>query len=145
AGELTGVSARNSTDLAFANSSALPPAQLLDLALPGFFGNPKTPPYYYWGADFFEEFTAYTGLLPLLAIPLMFRWSQDKKWYFVGLIALGLVISVGLEGTLMPFLWEWVPGATTFRVPARGLYFVMIGMAGLTAPPVSPLYARQPP
>ncbi len=133
AAELSGLSSRNSADLTFANSFALPPAQFIGLALPTLFGNPKVPPYYYWGADFFQEFMAYAGLLPLLAIPLIFRWPRREHWYFLGLVALGLVMSVGLAGGLMPVLWRWVPGFTSFRTPGRSLYFVMVGVAGLTA------------
>jgi len=141
AAELTQVSARLDSDLTFANSFALPPAQFISLALPGFFGNPKVGPYYYYGADFFEEFTAYAGLLPLLAIPLIFRWRRNEGWYFLGLVALGVVMSVGLDGALMPILWRWVPGFTSFRTPGRALYFVMIGMAGATALLVTALQA----
>src|SRR5579859_7068463 len=130
--QLTGLSARNSTDLAFANSYALPPVQLLDLAFPYLFGSPRGTPFY-WGAEFFEEYTAYVGLLPLLAVPLALRWKKAENWYFLGLIAFGLVLSIGVEGALMPILVWWVPGYSAFRVPARGLIFVVIGAAGLTA------------
>jgi hypothetical protein len=141
AAELAQVSARSSSDLSFANSFALPPAQFLMLAFPNFFGNPKVPPYYYYGADFFEEFLAYAGMLPLVAIPLLFRWRKTVNWYFLGLVALGCVMAVGLDGALMPMLWRWVPGFTLFRTPGRSLYFVMIGMAGATAMLVTALQA----
>src|SRR5664279_4398468 len=102
--ELAGLSERGSTDLTFANTYALQPAQMIDLAFPGFFGNPKVPPYFYWGPDFYQEYAAYAGLLPLLAIPLVFRWRRRENWYFIGLFVLGLLLSLGLEGTLMPIL-----------------------------------------
>ncbi|MEP7284946.1 MAG: YfhO family protein, partial [Chloroflexota bacterium] len=137
--ELTGVSARTGNDLDFANSFALPTAQYISLALPGFFGTPKAEPYHYWGGDFYWEILAYAGLLPLLAIPMAFRLRQRDVWYFMGLIALGLVLSVGIEGALMPLLFRWVPGFGLFRVPARGLLFAVIGMAGLTGMLVSAL------
>ena len=143
AAELTSLSARSDTDLSFANSFALPPAQFISLALPDFFGNPKVPPYYYWGSDFYEEFTAYAGVLPLLAvllaIPIALRQRHHASWLFLGLIAFGLAMSVGLEGAVMPILWRWIPDFTSFRAPGRGLYFVVIGMAGLTALLVSTL------
>lgn len=148
AAELTLVSARSGFDLSFANSFALPPAQLISLALPGFFGNPKVPPYFYWGADFFEEFTAYVGLLPLIALPVALRWRAAGAfrhlWFFLGMIGLGLVISVGLDGALMPVLWRWLPGFTAFRTPARGLYFVLLGLSGLTATFVTALGREHP-
>ncbi len=145
AGELSRHATRSANDLAFANTYALPPAQFLSaLALPDLFGNPKTPPSYYWGADFYEEFTAYAGLLPLLAIPLIFRWLRREAWFFLGLIGLGLVLSVGVEGALMPLLVRWIPGFGFFRVPARGLLLVVMGMAGLTALLVTALQTSTP-
>src|SRR5579864_4673292 len=106
AAELTSLSERSDTDLSFDNSYELPPAQFISLALPDFFGNPKVPPYYYWGPNFYEEFTAYAGLLPLLAvllaIPVVLRQRGHISWYFLGLIALGMLMSVGLSGAVMP-------------------------------------------
>ncbi len=139
AAELTAVSSRSGADLAFANTFALPPAQFLGLALPGFFGNPKVGPYYYWGADFYEELNAYAGLLPLLAIALAFRWRGRDRWYFIALVALGLVLSVGIDGALLPILVRWVPGFGLFRTPGRALFFVMLGTALLTAQLVTSL------
>lgn len=133
AAELARLSVREGSGLAFAASYALPPANLLTLAVPGLFGWPQVEPYYYWGELFFEEHTAYAGLLPLLAIPLAFRWARRESAYFLALIAFGAVYSVGIEGGLMPVLAHWIPGWTSFRVPARGLFLVVIGLAGLTA------------
>ncbi len=48
AAELTRVSQRSETGLAFANTYALPPAQYLDLALPFLFGSPRGTPFYCW-------------------------------------------------------------------------------------------------
>ncbi len=142
--ELTGLSARTDANLAFSNTFALPPAQYISLALPGFFGNPKNGPYYYWGADFYQEFMAYAGLLPLLAIPLALRWRRREAWYFLGLIALGLVLSVGLDGALLPVLVRWAPGFGLFRTPGRSLFFVMLGMSGLTALLITSLQTSDP-
>ncbi|MBN1678890.1 MAG: YfhO family protein [Anaerolineae bacterium] len=143
--ELASLAERNSNDLAFANMHALPPAQLLSaLVLPDLYGSPEQEPYYYWGGDFYEEFNAYAGLLPLIAIPLAFRWQKRHRWYFIGLIAFGLVMSVGVEGALMPLLVRWVPGFGFFRVPARALQFVMMGMAGLLALLVTALQESTP-
>jgi hypothetical protein len=145
AAELTSVSARSSSDLAFANAFALPPAQFASaFALPGFFGDPKVGPYHYWGMDFIEEFVVYAGLLPLLAIPLAIRWRWRDRWYFIGLLALGVVLSVGADGALMPILVRWVPGFGSFRAPGRALFLAMVALAGLTAQLVTALQASTP-
>ncbi|MEZ4668647.1 MAG: YfhO family protein [Anaerolineae bacterium] len=131
--EFTRLSVRESTDLNFINSFALPPAQFLGLALPGLFGNPTQSPVHYWGADFYEEFAAYAGLLPLLALPLAFRNFRRQHAYFVGLVAFGLVMSIGLEGALLPVLVRWLPGFSFFRSPGRALFFVVLGLSGLSS------------
>lgn len=133
--ELAKSSVRSGTGTTFANTFAMPAPQLLSFALPGLFGDPKAPPSYthYWGADFYEEFNAYAGLLPLLAIPLAFRWLRRDNWYFMALVVLGLVMSIGLEGALMPLFWNWIPGFTSFRGPSHSLILMVIGLAGLTA------------
>jgi len=131
--ELSNLSQRSDTDISFANSYVLPPAQMITLVVPGFFGNPITPPNYYWGANYYEEYNAYAGLLPLIAIPLAFRWRRRENGFFLALIAFGIVGSLGLEGALMPIIWRWLPILQSFRGPSHALLFVVIGMAGLTA------------
>ncbi|MEL7674008.1 MAG: YfhO family protein [Chloroflexota bacterium] len=143
AAELGRLSVREGAGLDFANLYALPSANLLTLLAPGLFGSPQTGPYFYWGADFVEEYTAYAGLLPLLAIPLAFRWARRENAYFLALVAFGVVYAVGIEGAIMPVVVQWVPGAASFRVPARALLLVVIGLAGLTALLITHLQ-RQP-
>ncbi len=142
--ELTRLSVRDSNDLEFINSFALPPAQFLGLALPGLFGNPNQAPTYYWGRDFYEEFSAYVGLLPLLALPLAFRRMRREHVYFIGLIVLGVLMSVGLQGAILPVLVRWLPGFSFFRAPGRALFFVMFGLAGLQALHISQLQESTP-
>ncbi len=137
--ELTQLSVRDANDLEFINSFALPPAQFLALALPGLFGNPNQAPTYYWGRDFYEEFSAYAGLLPLLALPLAFRRMRKEHAFFIGLIVLGVLMSVGLQGTMLPVVVRWIPGFSFFRAPGRALFFVMFGLSGLLALLVSTL------
>ncbi len=132
AAELTTRSARSSTDEKFTNMYAMPPADYLILAVPNLFGNPKALGNYWGGAEF-EEYTAYVGLLPLLVLALALRWNREDTAYWIGLAALGLVLSVGLDGGLMALLWRWVPGFTFFRVPARALLLTVMAVAGLTA------------
>ncbi len=137
--ELTRLSVRDNNDLEFINTFALPPAQFLALALPGLFGNPNQAPTFYWGRDFYEEFSAYVGLLPLLALPLAFRRMRKEHAFFIGLIVLGVLMSVGLQGAMLPVVVRWIPGFSFFRAPGRALFFVMFGLSGLLALLVSQL------
>jgi len=132
AAELTTRSARSSTDESFNDMYALPPANYLTLAVPNLFGNPKALGNF-WGTPEFEEYLAYVGLLPLLALALALRWNREDTAYWIGLAALGLVLAVGLDGGLMALLWRWVPGFTFFRVPARSLLLTVVAASGLTA------------
>ena len=143
AAELSQFATRSAGDFDFAMQYELPPVQVISaLALPDLFGHPYVEPSLYWGDLFFEEDTAYAGLLPLLAIPLILRFLRREAWYFLGLIALGLVLSLGLEGVLLPLLARWVPGFGFFRVPARNLLLVVIGLSGLTALLITELQTR---
>jgi hypothetical protein len=143
AAELSQLAVRKANDLDFAMQYALPPAQIVSaLAVPDLFGHPHVEPSLYWGDYFFEEDTAYAGLLPLLALPLIFRCLRREAWYFLGLIALGLVLSLGVEGALLPILVRWVPGFGFFRVPARNLLLVVVGLSGVTALLITELQTR---
>lgn len=131
--ELTNLSVRSDTDLTFNDKFALPPAQLLSLAVPQLFGEPKAVPQPYWGADFYQELSAYAGLLPLLAILISFRARRRENWLFLSFIGLGVFLALGLHGGLLPLLVRWIPGFSLFRSAGRSLFFAMFGMAGLTA------------
>jgi hypothetical protein len=131
--ELTLQSVREAADTQFFNAFALPPAQLLTLLVGGFFGLPTVEPVRYWGADFYEEMAAYAGVLPLLAV-MWAAWKLPRVGrYFLALMVVGVVLSLGLQGVLLPLLVRWIPGFALFRAPGRSLYFVVLGMSGLLA------------
>jgi hypothetical protein len=142
--ELTQYSTRSATDIEFVNNFALPSEQLTTLALPLLYGNPRVEPSYYWGADTFEETSAYAGLLPLLALALMFRLRSRHVVFWAGLAALGVVLALGVEGVLFGLLVRWVPGFSLFRAPGRFLFFVTVGLAGLSGLLISHLQRATP-
>ncbi len=120
--------------LAFSNSYALPGGQLVTLLFPNMFGYPNLPDQGYWGLPFYEETTAYVGLAPLIAILLAFRLSRRRAAILLALFAaVGLVVSLGIDGGLFPILYWLLPGYSIFRVPSRALYFVVVAAAGLSA------------
>jgi len=127
--QLTLNSVRGETDINFVNAFALLPAQLPTLALPYLYGNPHTPPSFYWGTITFEEMTAYAGLLPLVALLLLPRLGDQRVALPLGLIAMGLALSLGVDGILFGLLVRWVPGFSLFRAPGRFLFFVTLGLA----------------
>ncbi len=129
--------------LGFSASYALPAGQLITLIFPNFFGTPQLPDEGYWGLPFYEETTAYFGILPLLAILLVSRYRQRKAAILLVIfVVVGTVVSLGIDGGLFPTLYWLLPGYNIFRVPSRALYFVVVGGAGLTALLISELEIR---
>ncbi|MBI5930071.1 MAG: YfhO family protein [Chloroflexi bacterium] len=118
--------------LAFANQHAVPLAQLFGLVVPDWFGEPNGDPIY-WGKPFYEEMTAYVGILPLLCLALLWRTRRREIWFFAALTLLGLILSLGKDGILYRVLYELLPPARDFRAPGRFLFLASIGLAGIMA------------
>lgn len=117
--------------LTFSNSFPLPAGQLLTLVIPNLFGHPRLADHGYWGLPFYEELTAYLGILPLVAI---FRTrTRPISVLLAALAALGVIVSLGTDGGLFTLLYRVLPGYSLFRVPPRMLLFTVIGGAGLMA------------
>lgn len=69
----------------------------------------------------------------MLTLPLVFRRIRKEHTFFIGLVVLGVMMSVGLQGAMLPVLARWLPGFSFFRAPGRALFFVMFGLSGLLA------------
>jgi len=145
-GEFTLHTTRNqSASLAFSNSFAMPGGQLITLAFPNMFGNPNLPDQGYWGLPFYEETTAYFGILPLVVVFLAHRIRRrDNATLLVILAALGLVISLGIDGGVFSTLYWLLPGYSLFRVPSKTFYLLSVGIAGLAALVISELQQIEP-
>jgi hypothetical protein len=118
----------SAASLGFSNSYSIPAGQVLTLAFPNLFGEPNNG---YWGVPFYEELTAYVGLLPLIALFVVRR--RTATILLTIFVIVGLVVSLGIEGGLFSILYDVLPGYSLFRVPSRALYFVTVGGAGLAA------------
>ncbi|RPI99044.1 MAG: hypothetical protein EHM39_07210, partial [Chloroflexi bacterium] len=118
-------------NLTFSNSFPMPAGQILTLVIPNLFGHPRLEDHGYWGLPFYEELTAYLGIVPLVAI---FRTRTRPVSVLLALmVVLGIVISLGIDGGLFTLLYRLLPGYSLFRVPPRMLLFTVVGGAGLTA------------
>jgi hypothetical protein len=118
-------------NLTFSNSFPMPAGQILTLVIPNLFGHPRLADHGYWGLPFYEELTAYLGIVPLVAI---FRTRpRPISILLVLMVVLGIVISLGVDGGLFTLLYHLLPGYNLFRVPPRMLLFTVVGGAGLTA------------
>ena len=115
-------------------SKALPPWQLLAIALPfafgGFWSGGSLPvPYFGLGSP--AEYTGYVGLLPLaLTIAAPFVLSgyrrEARLWFVITLIAALLCLGAA---TPVGALFFYAPGYASFRVPARHLFVVSLCLA----------------
>ena len=118
-------------------SKALPPWQLLGIALPFAFGgfwSDGTMPVPYFGLGGPAENTGYVGLLPLaLALAAPFVLSAYRRearlWFALTIVAVLLCL-----GPMTPVgtLFFYAPGYASFRVPARHLFVVSLCLSVLS-------------
>lgn len=109
---------------------SLPPAQLIGLLVPGFFGR---GPQNAWGPWDRVE-VGYLGILPLLLAGLALILRKDTLTRFLGLLALlGLGLALGGYAILHGWLYEFVPGFGQLRAPARFILVMDFALATLAA------------
>ena len=105
---------------------ALPPANLLTLFDPGFYGNPTRGTY--WGVDLnggtgaYIENACYVGVLPLLLAlsGLSLTWRRSSVTRFFGIAAL-VVLLLALGTPLNALLFFGIPGFSQTGSPGRVL------------------------
>ncbi len=109
---------------------SLPPAQLIGLLVPGFFGR---GPQDAWGPWSRVE-VGYIGVLPLLLALLALILRRDAPTRFFGAFALiGLALALGGYAILHGWLYQWAPGFGQLRAPARFIVLLDFGIAALAA------------
>ncbi len=132
-------------DYDFAMTNSLWPWRLITFVAPDFFGNPGWGTY--WGYGTYWEDAGYVGLLPLLlAVGLVSRVVFRRKgageqgagksglvdfWALSAIIA--LVLALGQNTPIFPFLFRHVPTFDLFQAPARWLAVVTIALAALAS------------
>ncbi|MCS6964200.1 MAG: YfhO family protein [Thermoflexus sp.] len=77
-------------------------------------------------APAFTEFTAYVGVLGLLALAAGIR-QTDRRWAVIA--GAGLLLALGAYNPIYPLLLELFPPLRAFRVPARWLALWAFGAA----------------
>jgi hypothetical protein len=109
---------------------SLPPAQLIGLLVPGFFGR---GPQQAWGPWPRVE-VGYLGVFPLLLALLALVLRRDALTRFLGGFALiGLALALGGFAILHGWLYEWAPGFGQLRAPVRFIVLFDFGVAVLAA------------
>ena len=117
----------------FASNYSLPPAHLITLLIPDYFGEPIRAGY--WSVPLFEELIYYVGVLPMVALVLAIRKPDRRTWFYILLILAGLWIALGRYTFLYRLLFDWIPVFRLVRAPARAALlftFAASALLGLT-------------
>ncbi len=113
------------------------PWRLISLFAPDFFGNPGNGNY--WGYASFWEDAAYIGLVPILLALSTFTGLLRKKkkdqllnqfsplntflWCCAGA---GLLLALGKNTPIFPFLYRYVPSFDMFQAPSRFMIWFVL-------------------
>jgi hypothetical protein len=116
-------------DYQFATEYSLPPAHLITLAVPEFFGEPIRTGY--WSVPTFEELTYYAGMLVFLGIVLALRKPTRLSWFFIILMVFGLALALGRYGVLYPLAYKYLPPFRLVRAPGRATFLFLFAAAAL--------------
>ncbi len=127
-----------SLDPAFAMNYSFWPWRLLGLFAPDLFGNPARGTY--WGYGNYWEDAIYIGILPVL-------WAFSGLWrsfrkrtphaslgkFLGGVVLVSILLALGKNTPLFPFLFRHVPTFDLFQAPARWNLLTTFGLALLAA------------
>jgi len=124
----------------FAMNYSFWPWRLVTLFSPDFFGNPADGNF--WGYGNYWEDCGYVGLLPLiLGLAAIVIWVRRRAKgrsralsqvpFFAALCIVALILAMGENLPIYPFIWRYVPGFGLFQAPSRFLYWYTFGMAVL--------------
>lgn len=126
-------------DYDLAMTYSLWPWRLITFAAPDFFGHPARGDY--WGYATYWEDAGYVGLLPLLlaiwAVCQRKRREEKRRtgqvWFWAAGATVGLLLALGQNTPVFPFLFRHVPGFNLFQAPARWLAVTTVALAALAA------------
>ena len=118
-------------DYEFSTDYSLPPAHLVTLLVPEFFGEPLRTGY--WSVPTFEELTYYAGLVAVLGIVLALRRPTRLTWFYLALIVFGLWLAMGRYGILYEFAYSLLPPFRLVRAPGRAAFLYLFAVSALLA------------
>ena len=158
----------NAADYVFVMTYSLSPWRLLTLFMPDVLGNPARGQFYGYG-NYWED-ALYVGVLPLL-LAAWAMWRAFRAWlrrrrrgaaqtlpaeggpasprwlilFLALMLPVTLVLALGRNTPVFPFLYAHVPTFNLFQAPARMLVwleFALALLAGAGAGQVGPLTER---
>lgn len=140
-----------SAEIGFVMTYSLAPLRLLTLLAPDLFGTPAGREYFGYGM--YLEDAIYAGVIPLLlALGMLLRWlgrsiarlvrrarPRDGErlepdlgaplGLAVGCVALGVVLGLGANTPVFPWLYAHVPTFNMFQAPTRMMVWFEFGVA----------------
>jgi hypothetical protein len=130
--DLTRYTVRAEMEYAKASDFAIPPAGLVSIVAPGFFGRGTGP---FWGPWAGTEM-GYVGIMPLVlaavAVVLGFRRQPlIRFWLLLGVF--GLLVALGGDTVLHGWTYALIPFFRQLRVPARAIVLFDFCVAMLAA------------
>lgn len=129
-------------DYEFATDYSLPPAHLITLVVPEYFGEPTRVGY--WSVPTFEELTYYAGGLALLGIILALRKPSPLTWFYIVLIVIGLWLALGRYGVLYELAYRFLPPFRLVRAPGRAAFLYLFAASALLGHALSQWRSRPP-
>lgn len=121
--ELSELSQRAEMTFARASEGSLAWSQLVTLFYPKMFGSAGAMGYEYFGPGqyfYYWETCVYVGILPLLLAAVSFVWRKDENIAFLlGVALFSILFALGNNFVVFPFFYDYVPGFSKFRIPAR--------------------------
>ncbi len=129
--ELAGFSKRAEITYQFATEGSLSWIQLLTLLAPKLQGSSGAEAYRYFGDGGYWNYWEtgiYIGVLPLLLGAIaMLRWRENRYLlFFAGFGLFAILYALGNHFVLHRFFYEFIPGFSRFKTPARiGILFAL--------------------
>lgn len=136
--ELSDLSQRAQITFEKASEGSLAWSQLATLFFPKMFGTAGANGYEYFGPGqyfYFWETCVYLGILPLLLMMSSIAFWRKSKYIplLIGLALFSLLFALGDNFVLFKFFYEFVPGFSKFRIPARMGILLVFSASLLTA------------
>ncbi len=147
--ELAELSHRTKITYEYSADGSLAWSQLITLIFPKFFGVSSAQGYEYFGPGpyyYFWETCIYLGVLPLLLMcfSILF-WKRNKYIGFLwGFAAFGIMYALGNNFFLHKRFFDYAPGFSTFRFPARITIFLALAAALLSSFVIQYLFYETP-